>query len=97
MKLLLATALHKRKKKNRTHTAPRDDGALPRQVRKLRRYYDRLSRVAARLEGRPAQRAGVTFKLVLAATMVQHGLSRRAATNMLLRERAAKLEDERAE
>lgn len=94
MKLQLATALHKRKQKNRTHAAPRDNKPLARQVRKLRRYYDRLARVAARLEGRQPPRPGLSFKLTLAATMMQHQLSRRAATDLLLRERAAKLEGE---
>ena len=91
MKLALHTALHRRKKKNRTHAEPRDEKPLARQVRKLRRYYDRLARVAARLEGRPQPQAGLSYKLTVAATMVQLDLSRREAVQHLLRERAAKL------
>lgn len=93
MKLGLATALvHRRKrKKNRTHTAPVDGKPLARQMRKLRRYYDRLARVAARLEGRPQPQPGMSLKLKIAATMMQTGMSRRETVVHLLRERAAKL------
>jgi hypothetical protein len=78
--------------KNRTHVK-QQPGAQPlaKQMRKLRRYYDRMARVAARLEGRPEPMPGVSLKLKLAATMMQTGMTRRQAVDLLLRERAAKL------
>lgn len=58
-------------------------------MRKLRRHYDRVAAVAARLERRPVPRAGMTLRLTLAATMIQLGLSRRDAVEHLLRKRSA--------
>lgn len=61
---------------------------LARQVRKLRKHYDRLARVAARLEGRPAPSPGLSFKLKVAAMMIQTGKSRRAVVEEMLRKRS---------
>lgn len=91
MKLSLATAQRRPRKKVRTHAAPRDEKPLARQVRKLRRYYDRLARVKARLEGRPMPQPGLTFKLKVAADMLRLDLTRREAVVLLLRERAETL------
>lgn len=87
MKLRLATVMvhRRRKKKNRTHTAPRDVKPLARQVRQLRRHYDRVAAVSARLEGRPVPRPGLAYKMTLAATMMDLDMTRRQAVDHLLR------------
>ena len=91
MKLQMSTVVRRRKQRKRTHTEHSSDKPLARQMRKLRRYYDQLARVAARLQGRPEPQPGMSLKLKIAATMMQTGMSRRQAVNHLLRERAEKL------
>lgn len=93
MKLELAVRREPAKRHQRTHAEPRSEQPLARQMRKLRRYYDRLAQVAARLEGRPAPMPGVTAKLKVAVLMRQTGCTRREAVDQLLRERAAKLSE----
>lgn len=88
MKLGLSLRLAQRrgKQKVRTHADQRDKTKpLARQVRQLRRHYDRVAIVAARLEGRTPPRPGLTYKLTLAATMMQTGMTRRQAVDHLLR------------
>lgn len=77
------------KKKNRTHAAPAKDKPLARQMRKLRRHYDRLSAMAARLQGRPVPKPGVALQIAMAALMKQENMTRRAAAVQLLRELSA--------
>lgn len=89
LSLSLATAQRRRKQKNRTHAAPRKEKPLARQMRKLRRHYDRISSVSARLAGRPQPRPGVALQIAMAAVMTQTGVTRRAAAETLLREMAA--------
>ena len=86
MKLELATLRRRRKQKNRTHSAPRDDKPLPQQVRQLREHYGRVAAVAARLEGRTAPTPGLAYKIKLTATMLRLGMTRRQAVDHLLRE-----------
>lgn len=99
MKLELSASTRnwqKRQKKPGPRTHPKHDGSksLAKQMRKLRRYYDRLALVAARLEGRPEPMPGVALKLKMAATMMQTGMTRRQVVDHLLRERAKKLGDQ---
>lgn len=88
MRLAQLPQVQAAKRKNRTHAVPREK-PLARQMRKLRRHYDRLSAMAARLQGRPVPKPGVALQIAMAALMKQTGCTRRAAAVQLLRELAA--------